>query len=429
MRAEYHASITNAGNPYVEALPPMLAGRELVSSLAYFPVYSETDRLRPASERLQLLSNLYSVYQPFPMTADLYYQVYNTLLHSYSVYTPQSEAIYAHTAYNAIHTGTATASIGGGSSFSLVGVSGLGKSTALQRVLSLFPQVIEHKRYQGQMLCCHQIPYIVVQTPHDASIKALILDIYLQLDSLLGTQYQSRAAKSRATTDVLVSQLSLILRTNHVGLLVVDELQNVVYRRNVNGSRFLNFLVQLINSAGIGICMVGTPRVFQILQQEFRSARRATGLLYDRLSDGAEFDLLLRTLWHYQYTAIPTALTPDLRAWLYRHTQGIPDILAKLLYNAQEQAILSGSEQLDITALKYALQSKLGMVNDFIAELEKAPIRQTKKVTSMQPISATERTGNTPDTDSFTARLKAAKRQGTAPIVVYQDCIKGEVSI
>ena len=48
--------------------------------------------------------------------------------------------------------------------------------------------------------------------------------------------------------------------------------------------------------------MVGTPRVLQVLQQEFRSARRTTGLVYDRLPNDKEFALLLHGLWHYQYT-------------------------------------------------------------------------------------------------------------------------------
>lgn len=264
MLAQYTSSPLYPGNPYIEALPPMLVGRELASALAFLPPYSPSDRERPAGERLQLLSQLYSIYQPLPMTIELYCQIYNTLLHSYSTYTPITEATYAHAAYSSIRSGTNAASIGGGSSFSLIGVSGLGKSTALQRVLSLFPQTIEHKSYRGKMLCCHQIPYLVVQTPHDASVKALILDIYLQIDALLGTTYHVHAEKTRATTDVLVSQLSLILRSNHVGLLIVDELQNIAYRKGTGGSKFLNFLVQLINSAGIGICMVGTPRVFQL---------------------------------------------------------------------------------------------------------------------------------------------------------------------
>ena len=430
MLAQYTSSPLYPGTPYIEALPPMLVGRELASALAFLPPYSPSDRERPAGERLQLLSQLYSIYQPLPMTIELYCQIYNTLLHSYSTYTPITEATYAHAAYSSIRSGTNAASIGGGSSFSLIGVSGLGKSTALQRVLSLFPQTIEHKSYRGKMLCCHQIPYLVVQTPHDASVKALILDIYLQIDALLGTTYHVHAEKTRATTDVLVSQLSLILRSNHVGLLIVDELQNIAYRKGTGGSKFLNFLVQLINSAGIGICMVGTPRVFQLLQQEFRSARRATGLVYDRLPDGPEFDLLLRSLWRYQYTQTDTTLTPELRSCLYRWTQGIPDILVKLLYHAQEQAILTGTESLDAERLKGALQNNLGMVHDYLSDLDHSSHANTYTPThSKAQKEASPYTVRTLTGQDFVRSLKIAKRQGLSPLSVYSNYIRGEVSI
>lgn len=35
MNAEYTTSLLYPGNPYVEALPPMLAGQELIRALAY----------------------------------------------------------------------------------------------------------------------------------------------------------------------------------------------------------------------------------------------------------------------------------------------------------------------------------------------------------------------------------------------------------
>ena len=104
---------------------------------------------------------------------------------------------------------------------------------------------------------------------------------------------------------------------------MIDELQNITYHKSDGGIRFLNFLVHLINGAGVSVCMVGTPRVLQVLQQEFRAARRTTGLVYDRLPNDKEFALLLHGLWHYQYTQYATDLTPELENWLYRKTQGL----------------------------------------------------------------------------------------------------------
>lgn len=303
MHADYVPNPLYDNNPFIEALPPMLSGKDLIHALAVIPPYSDSDRDRSTGERLQLLSSLYEFYQPLSMTIDLYCEIYTAMQHCYGQYSIQSEAAAMQNGYSLMHGNALAASVGGGNSFSVIGVSGLGKSTALQRVLSLFPQVIEHTSYHGQNFYCHQIPYLVVQTPHDASIKALILDIYLQIDSLVGTSYQKDALSRRLSIDVLVSQLNQIVRVNHIGLLVIDELQNIAYRKSDGGIRFLNFLVHLINGAGVSICMVGTPRVLQVLQQEFRSARRTTGLVYDRLPNDKEFALLLHLYGSY----IPTA--------------------------------------------------------------------------------------------------------------------------
>lgn len=203
MHADYIANPLYDNNPFIEALPPMLSGKDLIRALAVIPPYSDSDRDRSTGERLQLLSSLYEFYQPLSMTIDLYCEIYTAMQHCYGQYSVQSEAAAFQKGYSLMHGNALAASIGGGNSFSVVGVSGLGKSTALQRVLSLYPQVIEHTEYHGQKFYCHQIPYLVVQTPHDASIKALILDIYLQIDSLIGTCYQKDALSRRLSIDLL----------------------------------------------------------------------------------------------------------------------------------------------------------------------------------------------------------------------------------
>ena len=395
MHADYIANPLYDNNPFIEALPPMLSGKDLIHALAVIPPYNDSDRDRSTGERLQLLSSLYEFYQPLSMTIDLYCEIYTAMQHCYGQYSPQSEAAAFQNGYSLMHGNALAASIGGGNSFSVIGVSGLGKSTALQRVLSLFPQVIEHTSYHGQNFYCHQIPYLVVQTPHDASIKALILDIYLQIDSLVGTSYQKDALSRRLSIDVLVSQLNQIVRVNHIGLLVIDELQNIAYRKSDGGIRFLNFLVHLINGAGVSICMVGTPRVLQVLQQEFQYA---------------------------------TDLTPELANWLYRKTQGIPDILAKLLYNAQKQAILDGREKLDLEVFESAFLRNLGMVSEYISELSTKSVakRQTKTAPEVSVGSAapTKIVGN-----DIRALLKKAKKNGESPVSAYAEYIKGEVAI
>ena len=92
MIAEYSLTPFASNNPLIEALPPMLAGKELIHALACVPPYRESDRELSAGKRLQLLSFLYDFYQPLPMTLDLYCEVYNALQHCYGQYTSAKEA-------------------------------------------------------------------------------------------------------------------------------------------------------------------------------------------------------------------------------------------------------------------------------------------------------------------------------------------------
>ena len=108
--------------------------------------------------------------------------------------------------------------------------------------------------------------------------------------------------------------------------------------------------------------------------------------------------------------------------------QGIPDILAKLLYNAQKQAILDGREKLDLEVFESAFLRNLGMVSEYISELSTKSVakRQTKTAPEVSVGSAapTKIVGN-----DIRALLKKAKKNGESPVSAYAEYIKGEVAI
>ena len=65
---------------------------------------------------------------------------------------------------------------------------------------------------------------------------------------------------------------------NNIGMLVVDEIQNVVNSKN--GKSLIGALTQLINNSGISICMVGTPESTVFFESAMQLARRSVGLQY-----------------------------------------------------------------------------------------------------------------------------------------------------
>ncbi|MBP3242033.1 MAG: hypothetical protein J6M92_16065, partial [Oribacterium sp.] len=110
----------------------------------------------------------------------------------------------------------------------------------------------------------------------------------------LGTRYHYNAMRINATADMLIGSVSTVA-LNHIGLLVVDEIQNVVNSKN--GTTIIGMLTQLINNAGISICMVGTPKSALFFGQEMMLARRSLGLIYADLYEALDFVEFARKLY------------------------------------------------------------------------------------------------------------------------------------
>lgn len=206
--------------------------------------------------------------------------------------------------------------IGGSDCFTVIGKSGIGKSATISRAVSLISEkgIIELDNPYLKV-----VPCIVVQCPFDCSSKGLLLEILRSIDSFIGTNHFEKALKTRTTADMMLSKVAQVL-LNHVGLLIVDEIQNVVHHRN--GRQLVAMLTQLINSSGISICMVGTPEVELFFSSVNYLARRTLGLKYDSYEYGEYFEVFCRILFQYQYVKEETVLTEKMTDWFFEHSNG-----------------------------------------------------------------------------------------------------------
>ena len=201
----------------------------------------------------------------------------------------------------------------------------------------------------------------MVQTPFDSSVKGLILEILRKVDEMLESDYYTNAVKSRnATTDMLIGAVSTIA-LNHIGLLIVDEIQNVVNSKN--GKSLVGMLIQLINNSGISICMVGTPESKVFFEQAMQLARRSLGLEYGAMAYNEEFKGICKVLYSYQYVQQLAEITDAVIEWLYEHSAGVISVVVSLIHDAQEIAILNGKEVLNLETLNEAYQKRLSLLH------------------------------------------------------------------
>ena len=345
---------------YSDYLPKMMTGKELTNALLYKPNYSDSVRNKSSSERLIALSTLYDVFYPFKMGGEIYSRLYLSILRSLNKKTGTTAIRQKYLNHNAIIKKPSGGIIGGSDSFTIIGDSGIGKSCAINRAVSL---ITHNKLITVEKPFSVIAPVISIQTPSDCSIKGLLYEILRGVDNRLGTEYYRKAIQYRSTTDVLIGSVSNVC-LNSVGLLIIDEIENVKHK---NGELLMGTLINLINSSGISIAMVGTPETKDYFKSStFQMARRSIGLEYTPLTLDEEFYCFCSTLFEYQFLKEYSNLTEEIVYWLFTHSNGITSVVVNLLHDAQEISIIDGYEKLDINMLERAFNKRLSLLNKFI---------------------------------------------------------------
>lgn len=188
-------------------LPPMLAGEELLSALAIIPEYDSSIRNADTATRLIALSELYSFYLPSQMSVEIYSRLYLALLQSLQKKQTSLAIRQQMQNYRAIKQQPHSGIIGGADSFTIIGASGIGKSAAISRAVSL---ITDEQIITVDSPYTNIVPCLTVQCPYDSSVKGLLLEILRKVDERLCSNYYENAMRLRATTDMLIGNVSQV---------------------------------------------------------------------------------------------------------------------------------------------------------------------------------------------------------------------------
>ncbi|MCD8329549.1 MAG: TniB family NTP-binding protein [Lachnospiraceae bacterium] len=370
----------------LSSLPKMLSGEELASAMAILPDYDSNIRTENQAIRLIELQELYRIYVPSKMSIEIYSKLYLAMLRSLQKKATKIAVRQQYENHKAIQCQDYEGLIGGSDSFTIIGASGIGKTSTISRAVSLISDnyIIEIEKPYVKI-----IPCVVVQCPYDASVKQMLLEILRKVDEILGSDYYNNAIRARATVDMLIGSVSQV-SLNHIGLLVVDEIQNLVSSKQ--GRNLIGALTQLINNSGISICMVGMPECMPFFESAMHLARRSLGLQYNPLEYGKEFQGICEILYTYQYVQHSSILTEEVMYWLYEHSAGIISIVVSLIHDAQEISILTGSEVLNLNTLNEAYQKRLSLMHEYLEPTitRKPQSSKAKKATAASKTTAAD---------------------------------------
>ncbi len=381
-------------NPLIQALPPILSSEEFIDKVTRTPDFDEQERQLEAHYRFHCIERLSRYFDPQNKTVELQKVINVLIMTGYlarNILTPDY-ANRSRQIYNAIKDG------GGknlqsyvnlptsASGLTLIGPSGMGKSTNLHNILNLYPQVILHPNYS-----VYQIVWLKVDCPK--TLKGLCTDIFMTIDQLLGTTLFNKFNSSRSSEDYLLAQLAQIAHTHHLGVVVIDEIQNLVTTRR-SRDEILNFLVKLDNIIGIPVIRVGTNEAISILQGNFRNARRNTGegsVIWDRMINDDEWCFFLEGMWEYKWTKTPVFLSDEIKEVFYEESQGIIDIAVKLYKMLQWRAIsIGGKEIITTELLRKVAKDGLYLVKPMLDAIRSGDKEWMIKYKDIAPLDTTE---------------------------------------
>ena len=337
-----HANPEYRGHPFIEALPLRLDFKEFCSRFRKRGDLNPENRTRPTAERLELLDTLNGFFVPMPRHYDLYDTIHSVMQRGYLGRNPtdprylfsiKEKRRAVKDAY------TMPPPIRGRGGYALIGCSGIGKSSAVERILALFPEVIKHSVYNKKRISCYEIPAIHVSADKSSSIKSMCLQCFAKIDALIGTNYCH--IYGRQATDGMVAALATICYLHGIGLIVLDEIQELALTRSGGVNAIVSFFLHLTNRVSTPLLFVGTPQALLFMRQELRYIRRSSGIPEWRPlePESSEWDVFMGEMWKYQYTNTPTDITPELKAQFHRLVKGVPEIAIELYRQVQRKLI------------------------------------------------------------------------------------------
>ncbi|MFC4765885.1 ATP-binding protein [Effusibacillus consociatus] len=398
-------------NPLLEALPPIWDEKTVVQKLASRPKFHASERELPVHLRLHCVQRISrDFFQPLSRHLELEQSISRLIRDGYvgrNPLTPNYAFRARKDAYELIMKGNTSGypvNTPTSAGFALVGISGIGKSSSLLRILQMYPQVILHRKYQGKdMPAPYQIVWLKMDCPHDGSIRGLCLNFLLAVDSLVGTKYYKKNVTKNP--DELLPLMAQAAAVHCLGVLVIDEIQNLQEAKDDRAAQMLNFFVQLVNTIGLPVILVGTYKALPALNGEFRNARRNSGqgdAAWHHFKKDEEWTWLLQGLWKYQWTDKKAELNQEFIDIMYDESQGISDIAIKLFMLTQWRALDKEMEQITPELIRSVAKDRLTLIRPALEALRSGKKRQIQNFADIY---------SSVSIDDYLDRIEAEQRQ------------------
>ena len=373
-----------ASNAFAAALGPLRSFQQQHDAMCVEPAWSRSDRAQHFAFRRACCLRLLDAY--FPMTRQLLLAERIQLLirDGYRHRDPDDGGHqgYLQESIERLESGDGSyvsrrALARVASSSTLLGVPGSGKTRTIRLALRSIPATVRHALTDGFLV---QVTALTVECPAQRGVKQLCKNFFAAMDEAVGwDRYSKKSGQDRKPAETMLLHVQHLCHLHAVGVLVIDEIQNLLDANAQDKNSLMKFIVLLINTVGIPVLMVGTAAATEIFHAGLHAGRRGDGLgsdVWDRMANDATWRSWLGKLWFYQWTAVETPLDDALANEMYEHCQGVPDVAVKLYMLVQMELMVVGEtasatfeERITPDVIRSVAATRFKMVAPMIAAL------------------------------------------------------------
>ena len=296
-------------------LPPYEKAKDIINleDLGEVPEWNTPD-----SKKLDLLTRLDNIRFALPSRQFIEMYVRRLLLTSYrdrrpfisdritKIYTDGSEAMQ-RMAYDTPFGGLVS------NGLVITGLSGSGKSTAINEILEKYPQVIVHIE---NGMPRKTILYVKLDCLANKNIRTVLDSFGSQLDEILRTDPVKKPYESQIKREkTIAGKAEVVVRlinTFAIGLLVLDEVQMLDFDAEKESS--YDSLMTIVNKSKVGLISIGTDEATQKLYSYWHTSRRAgIHVPSDEYCQDDQFvSAIIAKLFRYHFFDREVKLTADI---------------------------------------------------------------------------------------------------------------------
>lgn len=138
----------------LQYIPPMLSGKKLDDRLSVFPTYNKSITTKNVTERLIALQDIYQIFIPSAMSREIYTKLYLALLRSLQKKKSILAVRQANENSKMVRQKSFESILGGSDSFSIIGPSGIGKTSAISRAVNILTEKAVLELSNTKIIAC-----------------------------------------------------------------------------------------------------------------------------------------------------------------------------------------------------------------------------------------------------------------------------------